>query len=293
MQKRKRDSSRAATRTGCLGVQMARTRCGWQAKASQNSSGVSRTVGGRSSGGKVSNATVIKELNVLKHLLKLSVDVWEYIPVNPATGVKPPKPAPGRVRYLQPGELRAVLEAAPSWLRPIVALAAATAMRRSEILRLRWLDLDLHGGRALLPQTKNGDGRIVYLNQLAIQAIESISVTPDTKPTDRLFPSLEPEWVSVAFSRVCRAVKIADFHFHDLRHTAASWMRMNGADIHTVALLLGHKDLRMAARYQHLSPDYLSDAVKRLDGAFKGCHELCHRNVTVPKELEAGVETTA
>lgn len=119
-------------------------------------------------------------------------------------------------------------------------------MRRSEILRLRWLDLDLAGGRALLPQTKNGDGRIVYLNNLAIQEIKSIQVTPDKKPIDRLFPGLEPEWVSVAFSRVCSSVKIADFHFHDLRHTAASWMRMKGADIHTVALLLGHKDLRMA-----------------------------------------------
>jgi hypothetical protein len=43
---------------------------------------------------------------------------------------------------------------------------------------------------------------------------------------------------------------------------------MNGADIHTVALILGHKDLRMAARYQHLSPAFLSDAVKLLDGAF-------------------------
>lgn len=45
-------------------------------------------------------------------------------------------------------------------------------------------------------------------------------------------------------------------------------MRMNGADIHTVALILGHKDLRMAARYQHLSPALLSDAVKLLDGAY-------------------------
>ena len=45
-------------------------------------------------------------------------------------------------------------------------------------------------------------------------------------------------------------------------------MRMKGADIHTVALILGHKDLRMAARYQHLSPAFLSDAVKLLDGAY-------------------------
>lgn len=55
----------------------------------------------------------------------------------------------------------------------------------------------------------------------------------------------------------------------DLRHTAASWMRMSGADIHTVALQLGHKDLRMAARYQHLSPAFLGDAVGKLDGVLE------------------------
>src|SRR5689334_25391982 len=55
------------------------------------------------------------------------------------------------------------------------------------------------------------------------------------------------------------------FAHYDLRHTAASWRRMKGADIHTVALLLGHKDLRMAARYQHTSPTFLADAVSQLD----------------------------
>jgi len=43
---------------------------------------------------------------------------------------------------------------------------------------------------------------------------------------------------------------------------------MEGADIHTVAQLLGHKDLRMAARYQHLSPGFLADAVNKLDRVF-------------------------
>jgi integrase len=229
----------------------------------------------------VSAASVTKELNVLKHLLKLSVEVWEYIPVNPAHGVKPPKTPPGRLRYLQPGELRAVVEAAPVWLRPIIVLAVATGMRRGEILGLRWLDLDLDGLRILLPQTKNNEGRIVYLNRLAMQALGSLPVA--TKTTDLIFAGIRPEWVSVAFSRLCRGLKIEDFRFHDLRHTAASWMRMKGADIHTVALLLGHKDLRMAARYQHLSPEFLGAAVARLDGAF----ELCHQYVTGPKELSA------
>lgn len=232
----------------------------------------------------VSNATVVKELNVLKHLLKLAVEEWEYIPVNPATGVKAPKPAPGRIRYLQPTELRAVLEAAPEWLKPLIALAAGTGMRRSEILRLRWLDVDLRNSRILLTQTKNGEGRIVYLNQLALRAIESLPVNEKTKPTDVLFPKLQPEWVSVAFLRACRALAISDFRFHDLRHTAASWLRMKGADIHTVAQLLGHKDLRMAARYQHLSPEFLSDAVNKLDTAFAECHPY----VTARKLLKQG-----
>lgn len=76
-----------------------------------------------------------------------------------------------------------------------------------------------------------------------------------------------------------------------LRHTAASWLRMKGADIHTVASLLGHKDLRMAARYQHLSPEFLAEAVGRLDEAFGA--EIGHQDVTAPKALTAGVSASA
>ncbi|HKT69089.1 MAG TPA: tyrosine-type recombinase/integrase, partial [Terriglobales bacterium] len=94
------------------------------------------------------------------------------------------------------------------------------------------------------------------------------------KATDLVFVGSTPEQVSVAFARLCRAQKMLDFRFHDLRHTAASWLRMQGADIHTVAQLLGHKDLRMAARYQQLSPAFLADAVARLDAAY-GTLVLC------------------
>jgi integrase len=215
---------------------------------------------------KASAHSVQKELNVLKHLLRLAVE-WELIPVSPASGVKSPRVPAGRVRYLQPAELRRLFEGSPPWLRPIAGLAVATGMRRSEILRLRFLDADLNNSRLLLPQTKNGEGRVVYLNELALSVFRSL---PDTgaKPTDRIFPEHSPEKVSVAFARACRKAGIEDFRFHDLRHTAASWLRMTGGDIHTVAQLLGHKDLRMAARYQHLSPTFLAEAVGRLDGVF-------------------------
>jgi integrase len=124
--------------------------------------------------------------------------------------------------------------------------------------------------RIMLPQIKNGQARIVYLNSLAQQAINAVQETTAT-PTDRVFgqSQMVPDYVSQVFARACRISGVEDFSFHDLRHTAASWMRMHGADIHTVAQILGHKDLRMAARYQRRSPAFLSDAVKSLGSTFE------------------------
>ena len=91
---------------------------------------------------------------------------------------------------------------------------------------------------------------------------------PTRSPQTNCFQTLPTIRSAPHFAALVRAVEIVDFRFHDLRHTAASWLRMQGADIHTVAQLLGHKDLRMAARYQHLSPAFLADAVGRLDTVF-------------------------
>jgi len=150
-------------------------------------------------------------------------------------------------------------------LREIVALAVSTGMRRGEILGLRYLDVDLANRRVLLPQTKNGDGRVVYLNDMAMMVFQS---WPTGKPTERVFADWSPGYVSHAFKRVCVKLEVSDFRFHDLRHTAASWMRMSGVDIHTVATLLGHKDLAASKRYQHLSPAFLAEAVGKLDAVF-------------------------
>ncbi len=203
----------------------------------------------------------------MKHLLRLCVE-WEIVPINPAQGVKSPRVPAGRIRYLQPTELRVLLEACPEWLRHLAMVAVCTGMRRGELLGLRWLDVDLVHARIMLPQTKNGEGRIVYLNQLAQEVLRSLGGTTQPKSLEKLFTDTSPEKASVAFKRACDSVGIFDFRFHDLRHTAASWLRMSGADIHTVAQLLGHKDLRMAARYQHLSPAFLADAVGKLDAVF-------------------------
>lgn len=227
-------------------------------------------------------------MNLLKHLLRLAVE-WEIVPVNHAQGVKSPQVGAGRVRYLQPNELQTLVEAGPEWLRQIVVVAVSTGMRRSEMLGLRWLDVDLLNNRVMLPQTKNGEGRIVYLNQAAQSVFQSLPTSTETKPTAKVFDGVTPDQVSVNFRRLCKRLGVLDFRFHDLRHTAASWMRLQGADIHTVAQLLGHKDLRMAARYQHLSPSFLAEAVGRLDSVFG---PLRYQDVTAPKIIEAVAAVT-
>jgi integrase len=217
--------------------------------------------------GEVAAATITKECNVLKHFLGLASTEWELIPSNPASRVKMPDLPEGRTRHLEPAELQKLLVACPVWLRPIVGLAVSTGMRRGELMRIRWRDVDLQRGRILLELTKNGKPRFAYLNQLANQVLASLD---GGKPNDFLFTGVTPENVSVSFIRACQAAGIEDFSLHDLRHTFASQLRMAGTDLHTVGQLLGHKDLRMTARYSHLSPEYLGTAASKLDEVFTG-----------------------
>jgi integrase len=222
---------------------------------------------------KTSAHSVTKEVNVLKHLFTVAVQ-QELVATNPAHGVRTPRVPAGRLRYLQPTELHAVLKACPVWLRPIAALLAFTGMRRGELLGLRWLDVDHAGGRIMLPQTKNGTGRVVWLSEMARTVLNSL---PRGRATELVFPpskQVSPANVSLTLLRTCRRLGIADFRLHDLRHTAASWLMMTGADIYTVAQLLGHKDVRMTARYAHLSPVHLQTAVRGLDRAFAGALPL-------------------
>jgi integrase len=216
--------------------------------------------------GKVAAGTIIKETNVLKHLFGVACDIWEIIPSNPARRVRMPEAPEGRTRHLEPKELQKLLLACPVWLRPIVGLAVSTGMRRGELMRIRWSDVDVKAGRILLSLTKNGKPRFAYLNQLSHQVIESLG--PGRPSSEKLFPGITPAQVTVAFIRACQAAGIDDFSLHDLRHTFASQLRMKGADLHTVGQLLGHKDLRMTARYSHLNPEYLGAAAGKLDEVF-------------------------
>jgi integrase len=216
---------------------------------------------------KVKPGTIIKEFNVLKHLLTVAVR-RELIPVNHARDVRPPKAPAGREKYLSMEEALLILAHSPAWLRPIVLLLLATGMRRGELLGMQWRHVDMGHNRIFLPKTKNGHSRTVQLNELASTVLAAI---PRKQPTDYVFPESEqvsPVNISLAFLRACRRAGVTDCRLHDLRHTCASHLAMRGANIQAVGKVLGHRDPRMTARYSHLSPDYLQQTVKLLDEVF-------------------------
>jgi integrase len=214
--------------------------------------------------GKVSDATVIKEINVLKRMLNVAVDL-EKISSNPAHRAPVPKTPEGRVRYLTAEELGKVLRACPAWLRPIVGLLVSTGARRGEMLRARWEDVNIPRCEITLLHTKSGKERPAFINDLAMQVLTSMGA--DThKRKGLLFPNVTPAQVTVAFIRACKDAGVEDFSLHDLRHHYSATLRMNGVDLHTLQKLLGHSDPRMTDRYAHLSQPFLLDAAKRLDG---------------------------
>jgi integrase len=225
---------------------------------------VAEYISTRSESDEVAPGTVQKEITVLKHALRLAVE-WELLNTNPAQGAKLPMLPEGRTRYLSPTELKAALEAAAAWMRAPIALAAFTGMRRGELLGLRWMDVDLVGRRAYLRETKNGALRVVPLNELACQVLSSL---PEGAPGNVVMAGVDAQKLSVYTERLFRKLGIAEASFHSLRHTAASWLVMNGEDLYTVGQLLGHRTPRMTQRYAHLSPKYMAGAVGKLDSVF-------------------------
>ena len=85
--------------------------------------------------------------------------------------------------------------------------------------------------------------------------------------------------------------KVADFRFHDLRHTFASWSVQRGASLHEVKDLLGHHSLAMVLRYAHLAPENLRSAVSRLDEVLSATPQHNGSTTAVARDTEGATVT--
>lgn len=216
----------------------------------------------------VSKATVNRVLNCLSSLYNRAIE-WGKATDNPMTKVKPFKVANKRIRYLEKEEIDKLLVNCCEHLKPIVIVALHTGMRKSEILGLKWHDIDIKRNVIHLYNTKNGEKREVPMNEIVQKTIIGVLKNPESQYVFCNKDGKPYGHVRKSFFTALKKVGIINFRFHDLRHTFASQLVMSGVDLNTVRELLGHKSIEMTLRYSHLSPDHKKRAVdilgKRMD----------------------------
>ncbi len=226
--------------------------------------------------GEISPATVNRHLALLKTTFNRAIRAGKAT-INPAVGVKLLKENNVRVRCLSPDEERDLLRGLPPSLGPLVVVAIHTGMRRSELLGLRWEDVDFYTNTIHVRQGKSGEGRRVPMNQVVQDTIralrqqrirqaqqkgdgrELLSPYAFCAPGGGYLSNPSRDWYPAL-----RQAGLQDLRFHDLRHTFASRLAMGGIDLYTVKELLGHKTTQMTSRYAHLSLDHQRRAVEVL-----------------------------
>ncbi|MDE2254394.1 MAG: site-specific integrase [Betaproteobacteria bacterium] len=241
----------------------------------------------------VSGATVNREIDVLSAAINHARREWGIHIENPVELIKRPVKANARDRRLTPEEERYLTEAltpverrtdgtfekAPRnpWLAPLFHLATATAMRRGELLALQWQHVDLKRRTAHLPITKNGDARTVPLSTAALKILKSLpaedrtsgSVFPTTAMALRKGFTRAVERAQAKYIEDCKTTRtkpnpmfLADVHFHDTRHEAATRMAEKLSNVLELSAVTGHRDLKSLKRYYHPRAE---DLAKKLD----------------------------
>lgn len=262
------------------------------------------TVKNSKTGQLVSESTANRKIAELKHMFTKAAD-WYMVSdavCKMVHKVKLFKVDNARVRFLSEEEIRELLAACDQrrikrdgtlevkkqgHLKPIILFALNTGCRREEILSLKWEQVDLKHGFINIPRTKNGEQRKLPINDTLNEVLKGLVRRLDVpwvfyevkkskagKETVKRIADTKR-----SFTTACKKAGIVDFHFHDLRHTFASHLVMNGVDLTTVSRLMGHKSLAMTLRYAHLAPNHLSKAVNVLNSTMAPTStELAHQN---------------
>ncbi|GAA3256122.1 site-specific integrase [Sphingomonas yabuuchiae] len=187
---------------------------------------------------------------------------------NPVRGVPRVKFSNARETYIDADETARLVAAAQKsrnkQLAAIIQLLLLLGMRVSELLSMRWENVDTAKRTLFIPTSKTGRSRRLPLPQAAIDIIDAL---PRPTGCAYLFPNpRNPQahltTIKHGWQAVREAAGMPSLRIHDLRHSAASAWINNGVSLATVGKLLGHADLSSSARYSHLADDTLMAAVE-------------------------------
>ena len=207
-------------------------------------------------------ATLARHLTVLKAVFNRAIRLG-MMSMNPCTHVKIAKANNVLVRYLTNEQERLLLENLPERYHPAILTALNTGLRQGELLRLTWADVDWNAGVLTVNQTKAGDRRRVPMNSTVLKVLSQLKAEKAPTAEEAVF-SHSARFLRRPFDKAVKASGLSPFRFHDLRHTFASRLAMQGANDRTLMALGGWKSPAMLSRYAHLSPTHLYQAVEGL-----------------------------
>lgn len=218
-----------------------------------------------------SPSTVVRYLAALSHAFTIAVKEWGWLDDSPMRKVSKPKEPRGRVRFLADDERIRLLAECKASINPdlycAVVLALSTGARRMELMGARWSQVDTKRGVLTLHETKNGERRALPLTGHALELVKERAKVRRLD-SDLLFPGKNPKQpidFRTPFEGALKRANIDDFRWHDLRHSCASYLAMNGASLAEIAEVLGHKTLQMVKRYAHLSHAHTAKVVESMN----------------------------
>jgi integrase len=175
-----------------------------------------------------------------------------------------------RLRYLSDDEARRLVNACEPEFRDLVKAALVTGCRYGELARFMTEDLNPDAGAIRVRTSKSDKQRHVYLTDEGQTFFATLARR--RKPREMLLKRPDGKaWRSSdqqrPLERACKAARLTPLTFHELRHTYASRLVMNGAPLPVVARQLGHSDTRMVEKhYGHMAPSYIADTVRAAFG---------------------------
>ena len=201
--------------------------------------------------GVIKSSSLRRELVILRHCLALAHRDWGLYVGDSLLRMSLPKDSSRRERRLHPHEVQELkahaMQCRNPLILPMVLLALQTGLRRSELLAARWAGLDLERRSLTICDSKNGHSRLIPLTRDAVGILRGLPMK-----SDRLFP-MTANAFRLSWERLVKRAGVQDLHFHDLRHEAISRFFELGLSVPEVALISGHKDMRMLFRYTHPS----------------------------------------
>lgn len=228
----------------------------------------------------VSTSTKAKHLALMKALMRAAEREWKWIEKSPV--IKVPQERNKRVRWLEPAEAKRLIEECPEPLKSTVEFALATGLRRSNIVDLKWQQIDLQRKVAWIYPEESKSGRAigVALNEMAESVlrrqigrhhnwvfVHTESVKRNDGTTTASVRKMRVD-SNTAWRAALKRAGIEDFRFHDLRHTWASWLIQAGVPLSALQEMGGWESIEMVQRYAHLAPNHLTEHARQIDAIF-------------------------